>query len=206
MTMKMPVYLTIAIWVVMLPAAFLMAADGPATRPTIHDRIVNTLQNMSPGLRPQAFSNIRVEFRDRIRAVKRATEQSLQRPLVTSALCWPQDRKEDGTVPALVTWLEDRPSLKEVVVTNPETRKQQRISIPQSRLDEAIKDEAPYGVVYGELVWISAEVAGANPAQVLDVVAEGQAEFAHCYPSITVAALGEPAHASTAPSTQGSGR
>ena len=186
-------------------------ADETTTRPSTQDRIVNTIRNMGKGI-GDGFTNVRLAFDDRIRAVKAATERSLQRPAIISCYYWPQGRRDDGRVPGLIIWMEERPSLKEFVVTNPETHKEQRVAIPQSVLDEALKTEM-HVVVYGFFAWISPEVAGADPTQVLEVAAEGQKEPARWYPSTTMDPVkieklranmpkGEPAHASTAPSTQ----
>ena len=180
--MKTTMHCVLAL-VVMIGWGRLAAADEATTRPSIQERITNTVKSI--GRYGDSFTNVRVASHDRIWAVKAATEQSLQRPVAISCSYWPQAKRDDGKVPGLLAWIEDRPSLKEFVVTDPETRKEQRIAIPQSRLDDAIKTEM-HGVAYGFFAWISPEVAGSDPTQVLEVAAEGQRQPAHWYPSTTM--------------------
>jgi hypothetical protein len=132
-----------------------------------------------------------------IRALKAATEQSLQKPILLTSWYTPQYRDDKGTVQIYLWWIEDKPTLKEVIVRNPENSKELRIHIPQSRLDDSgpVYGETD-GVRYGWIDRIPLDFIGHDPTQVLEVSAPDQKEPALCFPADV---LDDPKNPSTKP-------
>jgi hypothetical protein len=133
-----------------------------------------------------SMTNLRIAVDDRAAAVEAATVQSLQIPQAVASFYYPKSNR-DGSMTIHVFWMEDKPTLKEVVVRNPENGKEQRLSIPQTQLDAEARDVAPDELIY---LWfgsrINSEIAGDDPTQVLEISALGQAVPAKCYPSINL--------------------
>lgn len=147
---------------------------------SLHQRIVNSIL----GVRGDTFpaTNLRKAEDDRIRMLRSTTAEQLKHPTVLSSCYWPKSRK-NGTVAIELIWMENQPSLHEVIVWNPETGKEERIAFPEWARKDA-SENVKLGVTFGWMARVSVEVTGDNPAQVLELRAPGQIWPANCYPSI----------------------
>src|SRR5437870_807649 len=94
-----------------MPCTSIGGGGPPATRPS-RERIINSIKGISHFRR--GFTNVAKSADERTDALKSATVESLQKPTVISSVYWPQSRK-DGSVWTLIIWIEDKPSLKEVI-------------------------------------------------------------------------------------------
>ncbi|MDP9175024.1 MAG: hypothetical protein M3O30_14350 [Planctomycetota bacterium] len=146
------------------------------------ERIVNSIKFLT-ARHFGVTSNLRKVADDKFHALRFATTQSLAKPLVVSSVYYPSLAK-DGSVPINLDWIENTPSLMEVVVRNPDTEREERIPIPPSRLNDVIQSGDMEGVLYECRAHVSLSVAGNNPAQVLEVSAPNQGFPASCYPCI----------------------
>jgi hypothetical protein len=155
-------------------------AKAPASQPmSIRERIDWDIQLIK---RCTRGTNGRMVEHERVVALRHATEQSLQKPTVLASVYWPQTRK-DGTVRICINWMEDKPSLKEVVVRNPETGKEQRVPVPAEIFDYIVAVTAKSNVSYAFTGSVSVDVTGDDPTQALEVFAPEQEVPATCYPS-----------------------
>ncbi|MDP9174709.1 MAG: hypothetical protein M3O30_12700 [Planctomycetota bacterium] len=157
-------------------------ADEPEKIGT-RERIVNSIKSIIARSSAKNSNLLKVKD-DKFYALRFATTQSLAKPLVVSSVYYPSFAK-GRFVPIDLDWIESTPSLTEVIVRNPDTQREERISIPPSRLNDLIQSGDMEGVLYECRAHVSLSVAGNNPAQVLEVSAPNQDFPASCYPCIS---------------------
>jgi hypothetical protein len=144
-----------------------------------HNSIIAPI-DAAGGRRP--MTNLKMAMGEAIAAVKQATIQSLQQPKVIASTYYPI-YSEKNKIGIWVTWLEDSPSLKIIIVRNPETNREVRIVIPPQELDTRRKDNAPYGFIYYWYTTVPSDLVDGT-AQVLQIRALDQPVPANCYPAV----------------------
>ena len=148
----------------------------PTTRKTLDERIADTIDVLRH--QSNAYTNSRKSNFDIIAALKAATPTSLTKPTLVSSK-YSSVPNENGTKSVMLRWIEDKPTLKEVIIVNPDTRKEQRIEIPE----RDFKSQEEWGnILYTSMIEISPEVAP-DATQVLDVMTVDREQQASLYPS-----------------------
>lgn len=158
------------------------SGQSPTTQSNREERVVNSIKGVHY---VRHLTNGRKIQQEQIAALKETTAESLKAPVLVSSFYIPVPSEvHPRSYTAVIAWIQDQPTLKSVLVSNPETRKEEVVEISAKTLDYAAQYVAPRGILYGETVWILIELAGEDQTQCLEVMTLDRKQRATLYPSL----------------------